>query len=74
MRSFQSSVGGVGLGATGAPYWDYAFYDPRIQPVLTTVAWPVPGIYSYSPEIGFSVWHFEERPGNQLILKKEQGD
>jgi hypothetical protein len=47
---YQRLVGGLGMGATAAPYWDFSSYDPRLDPDCGCALWPVPGGYLYSPE------------------------
>jgi hypothetical protein len=55
--AFQEMVGGLGMGATPAVYWDYQTYDPRLEPNCACELWPVPGGYPFSPEHGTTIWH-----------------
>jgi hypothetical protein len=55
--SFQRLVGGVGMGATPAIYWDFSSYDPRLEPNCSCSLWPIPGGHPFSPEHGTTIWH-----------------
>src|SRR5512136_1213048 len=70
MVAFQRMVGGVGMGAISTPIWNFINFDPRIQPVDDSIAWPIPGGYSYGPDRTATVSYFEEIPFNQLFLEK----
>jgi len=73
-RLFQQAVGGLGLGATTAPYWDYSAFDPRLQPVCSCLSWPVPGIYPYTPGHTASLFHYEERLDDLPIITVREAD
>jgi len=47
---FQRLTGGLGMGAAPALTWDYATFDPRLEPDCSCSLWPVPGGFLYSPE------------------------
>jgi len=49
-QSFQTALGGVGMGATTVPAWNFGDYDPRLQPGAYDRLYPIPGGYSYSPD------------------------
>jgi hypothetical protein len=70
MVTFQSMVGGVGMGAISSPIWNFINFDPRIQSVDDSTLWPIPGGYSYSPDRTATVSYFEEIPVNQFMIKK----
>lgn len=48
--SFQSALGGIGMGATTVPAWNFGDFDPRLQPDGYDRSYPVPGGYSYTPD------------------------
>jgi hypothetical protein len=54
--AFQQMTGGLGMGATVAPYYDFATFDPRLEPDCTCGLWPVPGGWLFSPEHRSSPW------------------
>lgn len=60
IKAFQQYVCGFGLGASVNPKWGFLNFDPRIDPVDETALFPVPGIYSYSPDRGASVVDINE--------------
>lgn len=60
-RVFQQMVGGLGMGAA-LPRWEYASYDPRLEAICTTLEFPIPGGYCYSPDHAASVFHHAESP------------
>ena len=49
-EDFQSSVGGMGMGAVTVPAWNFGDFDPRLQPGGYDRVYPIPGGYSYSPD------------------------
>jgi hypothetical protein len=49
MHLFQSTVGGLGMGAAVIPAWNLLHFDPRLQPIDDSNLWPVAGSYPYSP-------------------------
>ncbi len=49
-KSFQTALGGMGMGATTVPAWNFGDYDPRIQPGAYDRLYPIPGGYSFSPD------------------------
>jgi hypothetical protein len=70
MRSFQRTVGGLGMGSVAAPAWNLLYYDPRLQPVNDSNLWPVAGAYPYSPSALSSVVTFRELPREDLQILK----
>ena len=55
-RQFATMTGGLGMGASAAIYWDFATFDPRLEPDCTCSLWPVPGGFLFSPEHRLTVW------------------
>ena len=55
VEAFQEFACGFGIGASIDPKWGFINFDPRIDAVDETVLFPVPGGYSYSPDIGMTV-------------------
>lgn len=49
-KSFQTALGGMGMGATTIPAWNFGDFDPRLQPGEYDRIYPIPGGYSYSPD------------------------
>jgi len=49
-HSFQTALGGMGMGATTVPAWNFSDFDPRLQPDGYDRLYPIPGGYSYSPD------------------------
>ncbi len=47
---FQTALGGMGMGATTVPAWNFSDFDPRLQPDGYDRTYPIPGGYSYSPD------------------------
>ncbi len=48
--AFQQAIGGVGLGSTLVPAWNFSDFDPRLQKSPADRVFPVPSGYSYSPD------------------------
>ncbi len=48
--TFQQTIGGVGLGAVIVPAWNFSDYDPRLQEYKGDDLYPIPGLFSYSPD------------------------
>ncbi len=59
-EDFQSSVGGMGMGAVTVPAWNFGDFDPRLQPGGYDRVYPIPGGYSYSPDRLSTVSQFGE--------------
>ena len=76
MRSFQRTVGGLGMGAILTPSWNEMDFDPRLQPVIDSELWPVPSAYCFSPAQSATVTHFIEfvsiEPEPLLIIRPEK--
>lgn len=51
---FQKIACGFGMGLSVNPKWGFVTFDPRIDNVDETVLFPVPGGYSYSPDMGMT--------------------
>jgi hypothetical protein len=49
-ESFQTALGGMGMGAVCFPAWNFGDFDPRLQPGGYDRMYPIPGGYSYSPD------------------------
>lgn len=49
-KSFQTALGGMGMGAITVPSWNFGDFDPRLQPGGYDRSYPIPGGYSYSPD------------------------
>ncbi len=49
-QSFQRALGGIGMGATTVPAWNFGDFDPRLQPNGYDRSYPLPGGYSYTPD------------------------
>ncbi len=49
-KSFQTALGGMGMGAVTVPSWNFGDFDPRLQPGGYDRSYPIPGGYSYSPD------------------------
>ncbi|HIP39869.1 MAG TPA: hypothetical protein EYG88_10910 [Desulfocapsa sulfexigens] len=60
-QSFQAAVGGMGMGATTVPAWNFGDFDPRLQPGSYDRLYPIPGGYSYSPDRLTMVSNFQDR-------------
>lgn len=67
IRAFQQHIYGFGLGASVNPKWGFLNFDPRIDPMDETGLFPIPGIYSYSPDRGTTVVDIDE-----IILSDEK--
>jgi hypothetical protein len=73
MHLFQSTVGGIGMGAAATSAWNVLHYDPRLQSVDDSNLWPVAGSYSYSPSAVSAAVNLRELPREDLkIIRIEQ--
>lgn len=68
-RSFQRTVGGVGMGAAATPAWNLLYFDPRLQAVEDSNLNPVPGSCPYSP-FSAAVVVFRELPRNEVRITR----
>jgi hypothetical protein len=68
MHLFQSTVGGLGMGAAVAPAWNLLHFDPRLQPVDDSNLWPVAGSYPYSPTAVSTAVALRELPREDLRI------
>lgn len=59
-EDFQSSLGGMGMGAVTVPAWNFGDFDPRLQPSGYDRVYPIPGGYSYSPDRLSMVSQFQD--------------
>lgn len=60
IREFQRLALGLGLYASTNPRWGYIGFDPRVEAIDETNLFPIAGVYSYSPDRGFSVSDVDE--------------
>ena len=60
-QSFQAGIGGMGMGATTVPAWNFGDFDPRLQPGSYDRLYPIPGGYSYSPDRLTMVSSFQDK-------------
>jgi len=59
-EKFQKALGGMGMGATTVPAWNFSDFDPRLQPGGYDRSYPIPGGYSYSPDRLTMISSFKE--------------
>lgn len=69
MKTFQALVGGLGMGSTSVPAWNYINYDPRLEGADSAITWPIPGGLFCGPDRAATVSYFEEIPVNFLKIK-----
>jgi hypothetical protein len=60
-KLFQTALGGMGMGATTVPSWNFGDFDPRLQPGGYDRSYPIPGGYSYSPDRLTMVSSFQDK-------------
>jgi hypothetical protein len=70
VEAFERLMGGLGMGASCAIYWDFSTFDPRLEPDCTCSLWPVPGGYLFSPEHRMTVFD----PPELLSPSQDTGD
>ena len=72
-EEFQRLVGGLGMGSTAMPYWDFSAFDPRLEPDCTCSLWPVPGGFLYSPEHRSTAWDPPENLWPRVTPEPQRG-